>query len=36
MRKDRTKRTHAEWAEKNNFRWYSEDTLPMEWSNYGL
>ena len=36
MRKDRTKRTHAEWAEKNNFRWYSEDTLPLEWGNYGL
>jgi hypothetical protein len=36
MRKDRTKRTHAEWAETNNFRWYSEDTLPMEWGNYEL
>ena len=31
-----TKRTHAEWAETNNFRWYSEDTLPLEWGNYGL
>ena len=30
-RKDGTKRTHAEWAEKNNFRWYSEETLPKEW-----
>ena len=30
-RKDGTKRTHAEWAEKNNFKWYSEDTLPEEW-----
>jgi len=29
-RKDGTKRTHAEWAEKNNFRWYSEETLPKE------
>tara|TARA_Y100001937_G_C7068104_1_gene307051 strand:- start:144 stop:587 length:444 start_codon:yes stop_codon:yes gene_type:complete len=32
-RKDGTKRTHAEWAEKNNFKWYSEDTLPKEWKN---
>ena len=31
MRKDRTKRTHAEWAETNNFTWYSEDTLPDAW-----
>jgi|TARA_B100000073_G_scaffold162152_2_gene134086 hypothetical protein len=30
-RKDGTKRTHAEWAEKNNFKWYSEETLPEEW-----
>ena len=30
-RKDGTKRSHAEWAEKNNFRWYSEDTLPKLW-----
>ena len=30
-RKDGTKRSHAEWAEKNNFRWYSEHTLPKEW-----
>ena len=30
-RKDGTKRTHAEWAEKNNFKWYSEETLPKEW-----
>ena len=33
IRKNGTKRTHAEWAETNNFRWYSEETLPMEWSN---
>jgi len=32
-RKDGTKRTHAEWAETNNFRWYSEDTLPDDWRN---
>ena len=30
-RKDGTKRSHAEWAETNNFRWYSEETLPKEW-----
>ena len=29
-RKDGTKRTHAEWAETNNFKWYSEETLPEE------
>ena len=26
-RKDGTKRTHAEWAEKNNFRWFTEETI---------
>ena len=31
-RKDGTKRSHAEWAEKNNFRWFSELTLPKEWT----
>ena len=30
-RKNGTKRTHAEWAESNNFKWYTEDTLPKEW-----
>jgi hypothetical protein len=30
-RKDGTKRSHAEWAEKNKFRWFSEHTLPKEW-----
>ena len=33
MRKDKTKRTHAEWAETNNFKWYSEETLPEEWKS---
>ena len=28
--RDRTKRTHAEWAEKNGFRWFSETKLPEE------
>ena len=32
-RKDGTKRTHAEWADTNNFTWYSEETLPKEWMN---
>lgn len=36
IRKNGTKRTHAEWAETNNFRWYSEDTLPNEWRNNEL
>ena len=30
-RKDGTKRSHAEWADKNKFIWYSEETLPKEW-----
>ena len=30
-RKDGSKRTHAEWAEKNNFKWYSEFDLPKQW-----
>ena len=30
-RKDGTKMDHAEWAEKNNFRWYTRDTLPEGW-----
>ena len=30
-RKAGTKRSHAEWAEKNKFRWFSEHTLPKEW-----
>ena len=33
VRKDKTKRTHAEWAETNNFIWYSEETLPEEWKS---
>ena len=36
VRKDGTKRTHAEWAETNNFRWFSEDTLPDDWRNDGV
>jgi len=26
-RKDGTKRTHSEWADKNNFRWFTEETI---------
>ena len=34
VRKDKTKRTHAEWAETNGFRWFSEANLPeKEWLN---
>ena len=31
VRRDGTKRTHAEWAETNNFKWYNEESLPKEW-----
>ena len=30
-RKDGTKQTHAEWATKNNFRYFCRDTVPTEW-----
>jgi len=33
VRKDGTRRTHAEWADKNNFRWFSEDSIPDTWIN---
>ena len=36
VRLNGTKRTHAEWAETNNFRWYSEDTLPINWRKDGI
>jgi hypothetical protein len=26
-RKDGTKQTHAEWADRNGFKWYTEDTI---------
>jgi len=32
-RKDGTKRSHGEWASANNFRWFSEDTMPDTWIN---
>ena len=35
-RKDGTKRTHAECAEKNNFTWYNEESLPKEWRSCEL
>lgn len=28
-RKNGTKQTHAEWAEKNGFRWFTEQTIPQ-------
>ena len=30
-RKDGTKRSHAEWADKNKFRWFHKDNLPKSW-----
>ena len=30
-RRDGTKRSHAEWASKNGFRWFSTDSLPKNW-----
>ena len=30
-RKDGTKFSHAEWAEKNGFRWFGEFNLPDDW-----
>ena len=32
-RRDGTKRSHAEWAEANEFRWFIEQTLPKEWKD---
>lgn len=32
-RKDGTKRSHSEWATKNGFRWFDEDTIPDSWIN---
>ncbi len=32
-RKDGTKRSHGEWASANNFRWYSEESIPDSWIN---
>jgi len=30
-RRDGTKRSHAEWASKNGFRWFSAESLPKQW-----
>ena len=30
-RRDGTKRSHAEWAESNGFKWFSKDTFPKRW-----
>ena len=32
-RKDGTKRSHGEWASANDFRWFSEDSIPDSWIN---
>jgi hypothetical protein len=33
VRKDGTRRSHGEWASANNFRWFSEDSIPDNWIN---
>tara|TARA_R110001632_G_scaffold73781_5_gene169511 strand:- start:6064 stop:6531 length:468 start_codon:yes stop_codon:yes gene_type:complete len=33
VRKDGTRRTHGEWASANNFRWFSEESIPEGWIN---
>jgi len=33
VRKDGTRRSHGEWASANNFRLFSEDTIPDNWIN---
>lgn len=33
VKKDGTKTTMADWADKNDFRWYSEDTIHELWEN---
>jgi predicted nuclease of restriction endonuclease-like RecB superfamily len=35
-RKNGTKFSHREWAEKNGFRWYDEFNLPEEWKKDGI
>ena len=30
-RKDGSKRTHADWADSHEIRWFTEKTLPEEW-----
>ena len=30
VRKDGTKRTHSDWADKNDFRWFTEATIVSE------
>ena len=32
VRKDGTRFTHGEWAEKNNFKYYSPSNVPRKWS----
>ena len=34
--RDGSKRTHAEWAEANDFRWFYEGNLPDEWKDNEL
>ena len=30
-RKDGTKRSHADWADKHGFTWYDKHNIPKEW-----
>lgn len=30
-RKDGTKQSHAQWAEKQGIEWFTEETFPKEW-----
>lgn len=32
-RKDGTKFTHSNWADKHGFKWYTVDTFPKEWTD---
>lgn len=33
-RRDGTKRSHAEWADSHNFRWFSAESFPPEWQEF--
>lgn len=30
-RKDGTRQSHGEWADKNNFKWFTPRTVPKSW-----
>ena len=33
-RKDGTKRSHAEWANSHDFKWFSAESFPPEWQDF--